>query len=131
VEGVQIRKLEPAHIDERGSIFNFLIQECASELGLVERKAGSVAGCHYHQGANPCKNPEKILVVKGKVEFTAKHLDTGETFTQTLTSFTEVTVYPRIWHKYEAVEDCLLLEAWANSGEYEDDLVRVSERELP
>ncbi|MFH1788591.1 MAG: hypothetical protein ABH834_04350 [Candidatus Altiarchaeota archaeon] len=126
MNGLEIVKHAPSSEDDRGRITKYLLAEPAEEVVVVERKKGTVSGNHYHKGLDPSKNPESLYLVKGKVRFKAKNLETGEETEEVLEPLTEVRTYPRVYHRLEALQDCIFLEVNKKAGAH-GDLFRMEE----
>ena len=126
MDGVEVVKHRPSSEDERGRIVKYVFGEPVEEVVVVERRKGTVSGNHYHKGLDISKNPEKLIILSGKAGFEAKNLLTGGELKKTVGPLTEIRIHPHVWHRLEALEDCIFMEANKRSG-IEGDLFRIHE----
>ncbi len=64
---MEIKKLKPVFIDERGSIWDLLTDEDIHHIGFFISKKGSNRGKHYHK-----EQKQYTLVTKGKMKIIVK-----------------------------------------------------------
>ncbi|MCD6367602.1 MAG: hypothetical protein J7L45_00790 [Candidatus Aenigmarchaeota archaeon] len=107
---LEIIKHKPDYSDERGYIHNTFKGEDAKQVTVLFRKAGTISGNHYHKGEDPSKNPEKFLIIKGKMKFRAESLE-GELLREEIVDdLTEIRIPPFVKHTFEALEDTWFIE---------------------
>lgn len=78
---------------------------------LAYREKGSFSGDHWHEGDALAKNPEELLLVKGKVriEWTI-NLEGNYEHTKILQAPLLIRVYSGVKHRLEALEDVCFIE---------------------
>jgi hypothetical protein len=109
-QGFSIERISPANPDDpRGPTFNWDLPDGRIVVVFVRRK-GSIFGGHFHKGKDPSKNPERFLLVQGKVKAvfitredkrTEKILESGDV----------LTIYPKVKHSMRALEDTVFIES--------------------
>ncbi len=119
MKGVNIVNLEKIHSDERGEIFSLKLLDTFSEIVFVRRRKGTVSGKHYHTGKDKSKNPERLIVVSGRIEAKFFDIKTEEYQKKILNSMDMIEVFPNVYHELKAVEEVVFIEPKANTG-YED-----------
>jgi len=124
---VEIKKIEPAFEDERGSIWDFLTDETTHHIGFLISKKDSIRGSHYHK-----EQKQYTLVMKGKIKVTTKNLqnNNSEIEIKELTAMEMVLFPPYCYHSIEAIDDaeCLIFTSKSRKGTgYEDDTFRVKD----
>ena len=119
MKDVEIRKIESLSVDERGDITSWRVDHPESIL-VIRRKKGTVSGNHYHKGEDIAKNPEIFFVLKGKINLKLKNIKTGEEKEMIIDGLTELTIYPYIVHKLEALEDTVFIESQKEESSYKD-----------
>ena len=124
---MEIKKIEPAFEDERGSIWDFLTDETTHHIGFLISKKDSIRGSHYHK-----EQKQYTLVMKGKIKVTTKNLQNpdSEIEIKELTAMEMVLFPPYCYHSIEAIEDaeCLIFTSKSRKGTgYEDDTFRVKD----
>ena len=124
---MEIKKIEPACEDERGSIWDFLTDETTHHIGFLISKKDSIRGSHYHK-----EQKQYTLVMKGKIKVTTKNLqnNNSEIEIKELTAMEMVLFPPYCYHSIEAIDDaeCLIFTSKSRKGTgYEDDTFRVKD----
>jgi len=122
---IEITKIEPAFIDERGSIWDFLTNDKINHVGFFTSKKKSIRGQHYHK-----EQKQYTLVLRGQVSITTKNLlDENAKIEKFELSEMEMVLFPPYcYHSIEALEDseCLVLTSKSRQGlRYEEDTIRV------
>lgn len=113
MDGVKIFKLENEKNDEKG--VSYKIKNIFSEsINLYYRNSNVISGKHYHNGNNPFKNPEKLILIKGKCELYCKNLDTQEEEKFQIEAPIIWHISPRIYHEVRIIEDCIYIEPGSN-----------------
>ena len=122
---MEIKKLSPAFVDERGSIWDFLTDDTIHHCGYLISKKNSIRGKHFHK-----EQKQYTLVLKGKMKIGIKDLTKSDTQLDffELNEYEMILIPPFHYHSLEALEDteCLIFtsKSRANMG-YEDDTFRV------
>jgi hypothetical protein len=106
---VDIIPLKKIGEDERGSTHIFETDR-SGEFIFSFRHAGSLSGRHYHKGASPKKNPEKIILVKGEGTLNWLHVGGEEKGSIKIVGPTEIHIYPNVWHELVADTDIIVFE---------------------
>ena len=124
---MEIKKIEPAFEDERGSIWDFLTDETTHHIGFLISKKDAIRGSHYHK-----EQKQYTLVMKGKIKVTTKDLqnNNSEIEIKELTAMEMVLFPPYCYHSIEAIDDaeCLIFTSKSRKGTgYEDDTFRVKD----
>jgi quercetin dioxygenase-like cupin family protein len=121
-EEVKSILVEPAHTDERGSIFD-LVEESVGHVGLITFTAGSIRANHYHN-----VSVQYSYVLKGEIELTTARIDGTDKKVERLKVGTLTRIPAKIVHAYKALSDAEILDMTtltrADNG-YESDTVRV------
>jgi len=107
---VEIKKIKPDFMDERGYIHNAFRGEEARQVTVLYTKKGAVRGNHYHTGRDPSNNPEKFLLIQGRMKFYAKDLKSGEEMEEIIDDMTEIRIWPFVFHRFEALKDSVMIE---------------------
>jgi len=94
---------------------------------LAYREKGSLSGNHWHEGKSESKNPEELLLVKGKVRVEWTTDLEGDYIEERLVSAPIlIRIHPMVKHRLEALEDiCFVefnsIEEHANDTQYPND----------
>jgi len=124
---MEITKIEPAFVDERGSIWDLLTAENVHHVGFLISKKGSVRGKHYHK-----EQKQYTLILNGKVRIVVKNLldANAKLETHDLQKMEMMLFPPFHYHSIEALEDseCLVFTSKSRAGTgYEDDTFRIAD----
>jgi len=124
---MEIKKLKPVFIDERGSIWDLLTDEDIHHIGFFTSKKGSIRGKHYHK-----EQKQYTLVTKGKIRVKVKNLSAKDTDIETydLEQNEMILFLPYHYHSIEALEDseCFVFTSKSRKGTgYEDDTYRIND----
>lgn len=127
---ITITPLEQIGQDERGGTFVFDTDR-NGQLIVAHRKEGTVNGRHYHKGANPNKNPEELILMKGSIRINWKDMreagnaanqgsgtnqgSAAETGSIQGVGPARIVIPAYIWHEIIALTDFVMLEL--NSAE--------------
>jgi quercetin dioxygenase-like cupin family protein len=112
--------------DERGVTYDFIARP-SSYFIVLNRKAGTVSGSHYHRGTIQSKSPETFYLMKGVFELFVRDTITGNEERYTLQEGTKLEIPPNTYHEVKAITDIILLELNVSKDDfrgYEDDIVR-------
>lgn len=123
---VEIRRLKPAHEDDRGSIMDLLnTQEPLEHIGMISFTKGAVRANHYHK-----KSMQYDYVVSGRLELATKEV--GEPMENVAKKILEpgdlVVIPTNVVHAYRALEPSVIVDMTTKSREdsgYENDTFRV------
>ena len=122
MKGLKIEKIKLEKVDKRGKVYEFFNLP-TKKLVLVDRVKGSFSGQHYHKGKIKMKNPEVVILCKGKVELYLKNLKTGGEKRVIVSAPRIVKIYPFIYHEAKALSDIILLE-FNSLKEHKKDTVK-------
>ena len=79
------------------------------QITFYTRRAGCDFGGHVHNGEDPSKNPELLLLVSGEMEVKFLGLD-GETEVVTVKAWDCLTIEPGVKHWMKALTDVTIVE---------------------
>ena len=123
---MEIIKIRPAFIDERGSIWDLLPVQDMKHVGLLISKKGSIRAQHYHKNQT-----QFTLVLEGKMKATTKDVKHDSKIEIREISEMEMLVSPPYqYHSFEFLEDskCITFSTGEHSGEaYEKDTFRIKD----
>ena len=108
-KGFEVKTHAPVVPDDiRGPLFEWKLPD-GRQITVCLRKKGIKTGGHYHKGKDPSKNPEKIFIAAGKVKLTLIPPD-KQAESVVLRAGDSVTIQPNIWHRFEILEDSVIIE---------------------
>ena len=124
---MEIEKIKPVFVDERGSIWDFLTGETIHHVGFLVTKKKAVRGKHFHK-----EQKQYTLVTKGKMKIVVKELKNCNSVIQEfeLEANDMIMFPPYHYHSIEAIEDseCLVFTSKSRKGEgYEEDTYRIED----
>ena len=124
---MEIIRIEPAFVDDRGSIWDLLPQQDIKHVGLLISKKGSTRAQHYHKN-----QIQFTLVLQGKMKVITKDVRNTNSDMETCEmGEMEILVSPPYqYHSFEFLEDskCITFSTGKHSGEdYENDTIRVKD----
>ncbi len=105
---IVVRPLAPVATSSQGSTFEWCKNIPGLQVTYYTRKKGTRFACHAHTGKDISKNPERFLLLTGKVRIDWKTKE-GEG-TLEVEHVSEVLVAPDVYHEFFALEDCSFLE---------------------
>ena len=122
---MNVIKLEPAFVDERGSIWDFLAEENVQHIGFLVSKTGSIRGKHYHK-----IQKQYTLVMEGRIRIVMKDLSKKYSKIESyeLDPMNMLLIPPYHYHSIESLEDskCLIFTSKSRHGTgYEEDTFRI------
>ena len=122
---MEIEKIKPVFVDERGSIWDFLTGETIHHVGFLVTKKGAIRGKHFHK-----EQKQYTLVTKGKMKIIVKDLKNNDSVIQEFElEANDMIMFPPFhYHSIEAIVDseCLVFTSKSRKGEgYEDDTYRI------
>ena len=124
---MEIIKLQPAFVDERGSIWDFLSDETIHHSGYLISKKNSIRGKHFHK-----EQKQYTLLLKGVMEISIKNLKDPKSHLEkyVLHPFEMILIPPFHYHSLLSIDDseCIIFtsKSRANMG-YEKDTFRVED----
>lgn len=124
---MEIIKIAPAFVDERGSIWDFITNDNIQHVGFLISKKGSIRGKHYHK-----EQKQYTLVLSGKIKLVVKNLleNNSKPETLELQKMEMVLLPPFYYHSIESLEDSKVLVFTSKSRlgtGYEDDTIRIDD----
>ncbi len=110
MEGVIVREIEPVNLkDTRGGTYEWAKGIEARQLTICKAVyARAVYGNHFHLGEDPSKDPERVLVISGRLKLVT--CNGRETIEQIVGRFEEILINPLIAHAYISQEETVFLE---------------------
>ena len=126
---MEIKKIKPSFIDERGSIWDLVSDDTIHHSGFLISKKNSIRGNHFHK-----EQKQYTLVLKGKMQISIKNLLDPNSKLEIfeLNKMEIILIPPFHYHSLHALEDseCLIFtsKSRTNMG-YEEDTFRVSDIE--
>ena len=103
IQGVSITPITPVNVDERGLTYEFWRDVLGRQVTYCERKQGVVVGNHFHQGKDPSKDPERLMLLSGALKMLVSN---GRQTLKTNLSREaenrcyEITIHPGIVHAF-------------------------------
>lgn len=82
----------------------------------IELQKDHIAGEHYHKGEASVKNPEILILLKGKIEVYLKHIKTNESERFVVEGPKIIKIEPYVYHEVKALEDTQFLEPFNEEG---------------
>lgn len=110
MKGVKIVKIAPVSRDSRGETRELFTGLPGRQMVLYKRKKGAVFGRHFHKGIDPSKNPERMFIISGRLEFFAYDGQSGETLRTKISGNTYLTIAKGIYHEMRALSDVFFIE---------------------
>lgn len=122
---MKIIKLKPVFTDERGTLWDLLVNEKIFHVGMLISKQGSIRAKHYHK-----KEKQYTMILKGRVKVIIKNLleKNSKIETLELKKMEMILIPPLHYHSVESLEDSEILffsTIKRNKESYENDTVRV------
>jgi len=125
---VNVKKIEPAHIDERG-IISDLLNEKINHVGIISTEMEAIRGDHYHKSSI-----QYSYILSGKFEVLIANANNPNNFKKIILSAGElITIPPNVIHTFKAIERAVMVDMISISREgkgYENDVVRVKIKEV-
>lgn len=123
---IELKKIKSSFKDERGSISDILIGEKIEHVGIINSKAKTIRGSHYHKIST-----QYNYILKGKIELTIKDVNDPKAKKEKiiLNEGDYVKIPPNVIHRLKAIVDStfLVLTSEARIGKsYEEDTYRVN-----
>jgi dTDP-4-dehydrorhamnose 3,5-epimerase-like enzyme len=79
---------------------------------LITINKDQIAGQHYHEGKSKLKNPEVVIIIKGKAEFYLKNIKTNEEKIIIIKAPKILKIQPHIYHEIKALEEFTFIEPY-------------------
>lgn len=108
MKGVIISPIEPAGKDTRGPTFEWVKGRNTRQITFCERATGTVSGNHYHRGDDASKNPERVIILSGRVRLIA--CNGAECIDELVDPWSEITIAPLIAHSYIPADPAIFAE---------------------
>lgn len=124
---VIIKKIDPVHTDERGTIVD-LLNEKLNHVGLIVTEKDAIRGNHYHK-----LSIQYTYVLSGKFEVLIAKSDSPTNVKKIILGPGEIIIIPPgIIHQFKALEKATIIdmisESRAGTG-FEDDVYRIAIQE--
>lgn len=84
--------------------------EYQEDFLLINRKAGTLNGCHFHKGFAFSKAPEILYMIQGEADLYCEDLQSGQEAHFQLKPHSRVEIFPWVWHELKAQSDITFLE---------------------
>lgn len=92
-------------VDEKGEFVQVSWREDIGHLAFFELREGQFRGGHYHE-----RKEETFYVIRGRIKAVFRDIDGGPAETFLLQKGMKVRVGIRIGHRFEGIEDSLVIE---------------------
>jgi hypothetical protein len=106
---IEIIPVAQVAVDERGAT-HFFDTDRTGEFIIGYRKAGSISARHYHKGIAAGKNPEKVILMSGKVTVNWFDVNGEAKGSSKMKAPSMLVVYPYTWHEVIADTDIVMFE---------------------
>ena len=110
-------------LKENAEKVNYQFLVSGDKWMLVNLKKGTVAGHHHHKGLVKTKNPEIAILIKGKIEYFLKDVNSNETTKFVVEAPKIIKINPNVYHELKALEDVSFIEPQSEGDE--KDTVRL------
>lgn len=126
MSNVEVRKIQPAFSDDRGTIMDLLnADEEIHHIGLITFAEGAVRANHYHEHSR-----QHDYVLSGKIELRTKpaHDPDAQVRVDILEEGDIVSIPEHVIHAYRALAPSAIIDmtTLSRSGAgYEEDTIRV------
>lgn len=127
MKGLQIKKIKISKKDKWGEVSEFQNLK-TKNLVLVDRIKGSISGEHYHKGKIKMKNPEVVVLCKGKAELYVKNIKTSEKCRKIIIAPSIIKIAPFLYHSARALSNIVLLE-FNSLKEHKKDTIKRTIKE--
>jgi quercetin dioxygenase-like cupin family protein/SAM-dependent methyltransferase len=122
--GVSVKKIDPAFMDERGVIVDF-VNTNLKHVGMITTEEKVVRGNHYHKKSN-----QYTYILSGSFEVLLAPSNQPANVKKVVVRAGEMISIPSgVIHQFKAIERSVMIEMDTESREgsgYEDDLFRVN-----
>jgi len=126
-KGVQINTVKPVNKDKTKPALNWCVGLPGKQVSVFYRRRGQKFGEHFHKGEDLSRKPERLLLVKGKMRYSAINLQ-GQKMEAIVMSGQEIIVEPFVFHSVKALADVIFLEYRATIFDpKKDDIYRWDE----
>ncbi len=120
---MELRKIKPAHEDDRGTITDILADEVIDHITSIHSKKGAIRGNHYHKDTL-----QAIYVLSGQMKLVTQLPD--EPILSTILVEGDLAITPS-WesHTFQAIEDTtfMVFTRGPRAGkDYEKDTFRLN-----
>ncbi len=121
---IKLEKIPPLREDERGNAYGFEIRPSGCPV-VINRKAGTVSGNHYHKGITKSKSPEIFYLAKGKIKLTVRNIETDKEEIHEVEENTKIEIPPKIHHSVLALTDIVFIEFNIEKEDFKSDTFRI------
>lgn len=120
LDDIQIIKLDDKG-DHRGSVFQWDLRNFGiNYVYAYHRKKGIKSWGHFHKGLNKSRDPERLLMLYGKMKMIFEDLDGN--IKEFIIEKGDVLITPKlIFHKYEILEYSIFIEPKIQTDEETPD----------
>jgi len=95
--------------DKKGTVFNLDIDKGIVEIPVFYRKKGTHPPGHFHKGTDLSTDPQKVIILEGKVKFFLTYPNSKKE--ETICTKGEVIEIPKkVFHEYEVLENAIFAE---------------------
>ena len=101
--------IEPVFKDAAGCIREWKIDN-GCQITVIEKLAGAVGEGHVHDGKDPSKNPERLLIVKGDIELVFWECGQNVKYSQRVGVGDPIIIQPGVAHVLHFLTDSIVLE---------------------
>lgn len=110
--GYRVTKLNPVNPDNERGKRTWEWDQPGYRITAFRRKKGEEFGNHFHQGLDPEKNPERILLLSGKIaaRFVTRNGTESHCILDATDGPVELTIYPWTFHAMKALTECHFIE---------------------
>lgn len=130
MDTVTIKKI-PTLKDKKGITLEWCKNEEGKQVSIYYRKRGTHFAQHYHSGSDPSKNPEKFLLLTGKIKLIYIDSKSSQKIERIISPCTEIRIPPFTKHNVIAIEDCIFIEYRSTVfDKHNPDTIHVDETEF-
>jgi len=124
---VIVKKIDPVHTDERGSIVD-LLNEKLNHVGLIVTEKDAIRANHYHK-----LSIQYTYLLSGKFEILIAKSEDPKNVKKIILKTGELIIIPAgIIHRFRALEKSTIIDMISESrvgNSFENDVVRVTIQE--
>lgn len=121
--GVEVRKIDPVFMDERG-IISDLLNEKIGHVGLITTEKDAIRANHYHK-----LSTQYSYILSGQFEVLIAPADQPVNVKRVIVNAGELIIIPpNVIHRFKALDRAVMIDMISESREgtgYEDDVYRV------
>ena len=121
--GIEVKKIDPVFIDERG-IISDLLNESIGHVGLITTGKDAIRANHYHK-----LSTQYSYILSGKFEVLIASADQPVNVSRVIVNAGELIIIPpNVIHRFKAIERAVMIDMISESrdgNKYEDDVYRI------